>query len=202
LFGNINHLDVKSIEKQSSDAEAERLGTVLSAEIIKTYTRLKTLDIRNISVIREIVTLPLAEISPSEIDKARKIAATYGKPDAAPFIELVDASKILDVYGRKGKPIDAEIQVFALGDEMAIVSLPGEIFTELGMYIKDRSPYKYTTIVELANGAIGYVPDRKAYAEGAYEPVSSRCAPGSGEILAEKAIALLNILKRSRQATR
>jgi hypothetical protein len=200
--GNINHLDVKSIEKQSSDAEAERLGTVLSAEIIKTYTRLKTLDIRNISVIREIVTLPLAEISPSEIDKAREIAATYGKPDAAPFIELVEASKILDVYGRKGKPIDAEIQVFALGDEMAIVSLPGEIFTELGMYIKDRSPYKFTTVVELANGAIGYVPDRKAYAEGAYEPVSSRCAPGSGEILAEKAIALLNILKRSRQATR
>jgi hypothetical protein len=175
---------------------------VLSAEIIKTCTRLNRLDIGNISVKREIVKLPLAEISPNEIDKARKVAATSGKPDAAPFIQLVNSSKILDVYRRKGKPIDAEIQVFALGDEMAIVSLPGEIFTELGMYIKDRSPYKYTMIVELANGDIGYVPDRKAYAEGNYEPISSRCAPGSGEILAEKALALLNVLKRSSETTR
>lgn len=197
--GNINHFNVKDSGRQTSHAEAQRLGTVLSGEIIKTYTRLDTVDIGNISIKREIVKLPLAEVSPDEIIKARQIAGTYGKPNAAPFMELVNASKILDVYGRKGKPIDAEVQVFAIGDEMAIVSLPGEIFTELGMYIKDRSPYRHTIIVELANGAIGYVPDRKAYVEGAYEPVSSRCAPGSGEILAGKALALLNELKGSTQ---
>lgn len=193
--GNVNHINVKSSEKQSSQFESQRLGTVLSGEVIKTYTRLQTLDINNISVKREIVKLPLPEISPDEIPKAREIAATYGKPDAAPFIQLVNASKVIDVYGRKGKPLDAEIQVFTLGDKLAIVSLPGEIFTELGMYIKNRSPFQYTIIVELANGSIGYVPDRKAYIEGNYEPISSRCAPGSGEILVEKALELLNELK-------
>jgi len=44
----------------------------------------------------------------------------------------------------------------------------------------------------LKNSAI---PDRKSYIEGNYEPVNSRCAPGSGEILVGKASQLLNELK-------
>ena len=195
--GNINHINVKCKEPQFGYSEPLRNGTVLAGEVIKTYTRLQPLEINNISVKREIVQLPLPEISPDEIPKAREIAATYGKSDAATLIQLANAYKILDVYGRNGKLLDAEIQVFALGDKCAIVSLPGEIFAELGMYIKNRSPYPYTMIVELANGSIGYVPDRKAYIEGNYEPVSSRCAPGSGEILVEKALILLNELKNT-----
>jgi hypothetical protein len=35
----------------------------------------------------------------------------------------------------------------------------------------------------------------KAFIEGNYEPVSSRCAPGSGELLAKKAIEMLWELK-------
>jgi neutral ceramidase len=193
--GNINHIDVKSSKPQSGHVEAQRIGTVLAGEVIKTYTRLDPLAVNNILVKRKIVELPLADISSMDISKAREIVALYGKPDAAPFMDFVTAFKTVDIYGRKGKPIDAEIQIFTLGDKCAIVSLPGEIFTELGMYIKSRSPYSYTMVVELSNGSIDYVPDRKAYVEGNYEPVSSRCAPGSGEILVEEALKMLNELK-------
>jgi neutral ceramidase len=195
--GNINHINVKSGEPQNGHAEAQRIGTVLAGEVIKTFTRLDPLAVDNISVRRKIVKLPLADISSMELSKAREIVALYGKPDAAPFMDFVTAFKTLDIYERNGNPIDAEIQVFALGDKCAIVSFPGEIFTELGMYIKSRSPYSYTMVVELSNGSIDYVPDRKAYLEGNYEPVSSRCAPGSGEILVEEALKMLNELKRA-----
>ena len=47
----------------------------------------------------------------------------------------------------------------------------------------------------LANEAIGYVPSRRAYAEGGYEPTSSRLLPGSGERLVEEALALLASLR-------
>jgi hypothetical protein len=107
----------------------------------------------------------------------------------------VNAHKVVDVLSRKGAPVEAEVQVIALGDQCAIVGLPGEIFTELGMYIKSRSPYPTTMVVELTNGSIGYVPDRKAYLEGNYEPVSARCAAGSGERLADTAIKMLYDLK-------
>lgn len=192
--GNINHINVKSKERQSSLAEAQRLGAVLSGEVIKTYTRMQPCDINNISVRRKTVNLPLAEISPDDLPEAQKIVAKYGKPNAAPFLDFVNSFKIIEVYNRHGKPIEAEIQVFALGDKLAIVSLPGEIFTELGTYIRSRSPFPNTIVVELTNGSIGYVPDRKAFVEGNYEPVSSRCAPGSGEILVENALKMLNEL--------
>ena len=193
--GNINHINVKYKEPQNGHAESQRIGTVLAGEVIKTYTQLQLLDINNIVVKREIVKLPLAEISPDELRKAHEIISTAGKPNAAPFLELVNAFKIIDVYERNGNPIDAEIQVFGIGDNCAIVSLPGEIFTELGMYIKSRSPYPYTIVVELANGSIDYVPDMKAFIEGNYEPISARCAPGSGEILVKKTLEMLNELK-------
>ncbi len=83
----------------------------------------------------------------------------------------------------------------ALGSEVAWVGLPGEIFVELGLSIKKRSPFAHTFVIELANENIGYVPDRRSYAEGNYEPESSRCAAGSGERLAEAAVKLLQELK-------
>lgn len=81
--------------------------------------------------------------------------------------------------------------MIALGDQLAWVGLPGEIFVELGKAIKIASPFPYTIIAELANGSIGYVPDRKAYPEGAYEVISTRCAPGGGEALVAAATRLL-----------
>ena len=193
--GNINHINVKTKEPQKGHTEAQRIGTVLAGEVIKTYTRLLPLEITSVSAKRENVKLNLADVKPEELPIARDIISRAGKPDAPKFIELVNAYKVMDVLDRKGEPVNAEIQVIALGDQCAIVGLDGEVFTELGMYIKSRSPYKYTMVVELANGCIGYVPDRKAFIEGNYEPVSSRCAPGSGEILAGNAIKMLNELK-------
>jgi len=99
------------------------------------------------------------------------------------------------VAARQGKPWEVDVQVIALGDEVAWVGLPGEIFVELGLAIKEASPYRCTIIAELANSAIGYVPTKKAFEQGNYEPISARCAPGSGELLAETAIRLLNDLK-------
>jgi hypothetical protein len=71
------------------------------------------------------------------------------------------------------------------------VSLPGEIFVELGLAIKQDSPFPHTIIAELANGSIGYIPSRRAYAQGNYEVVSARCAEGSGERLVDAALRLL-----------
>jgi neutral ceramidase len=101
---------------------------------------------------------------------------------------------VLDVYGRDGKPQEVEVQVIALGQDLAWVSLPGEIFVELGLAIKASSPFKHTIIAELANGSIGYIPTKRAFAEGNYEPVSARCAEGSGELLVDAAVKLLREL--------
>jgi len=72
-----------------------------------------------------------------------------------------------------------------------VVGLPGEVFVDLGLAIKQASPFATTLVIELCQDAPGYIPTRKAFAEGSYETVNSRVAPGGGERMADAAIELL-----------
>jgi hypothetical protein len=192
--GDINHVDVSTKDPQKGPEEANRIGTILAGEVLKTYARIKPVETSAPRARREVLGLDLAPIDPAEVEQARKTAVQFGK-DAPKFLERVHAYKVLDVAAREGKPLDGEVQVIALGEDLAFVALPGEIFVELGLAVKKKSPFSHTVIAELANGSVGYVPTRKAFEQGNYEPVSARCAPGSGERLAEIATRLLAELK-------
>lgn len=189
--GNVNHIDVKSARRQSGHGEAQRIGTVLAGEVIRTHGRLEPAGDGALRVRREVARLPLAAHRPEDVEWARGVAAKYGRPNAAPFLELVKAMRVLAVQERGGRPLDAEVQVIALGRDVAWVGLPGEIFAELGMEIRKRSPFRHTVVLSLANGHVGYVPDGKAWSQGNYEVVTARCAEGSGERLVETAVRLL-----------
>ena len=132
-------------------------------------------------------------VTPEEVAAAKVVIGDVqaGKKPAPKFLDQVQAFKAVDVAARLGKPIAVEVQVITLGDDLAWVSLPGEIFVELGLQIKRGSPFKQTMIAELANGAIGYIPNRVAYSQGNYEVVSSRVAEGSGEKLVDEALRQL-----------
>ena len=64
--------------------------------------------------------------------------------------------------------IDVPIQVFGMGD-IAIVAIPFETFTEIGLEIKDKSPFRHTFTIELANGSYGYLPTPEQHELGGYE---------------------------------
>ena len=64
-------------------------------------------------------------------------------------------------------------------------------FTELGMAIKQGSPFPMTIIAELAHGPVTYYPNEAAAAQGNYEVVTPGVAAGSGERLVEAAKQLL-----------
>jgi len=192
--GNIAHVDVNWSDPQHGPAEAARIGTILAADVLKTYRALEPIHGAGLRTRSRIVTLEWAPIAEGELEQARKTAVKFGK-NRPTFLERVKAFKVMDVASRNSRPLEAEVQVIALGDDVAWVGLPGEIFVELGLSIKQHSPFRHTIIAELANGNIGYVPNREAYPQGNYEVVTSRCAPGSGERLAQTAIELLKELK-------
>jgi hypothetical protein len=189
--GNLNHRNIAWDDRQSSPTEAKRLGTILAGAVFRTLPQLAPATPGALRAKQELVRLPLAPITDDDVAKAKDVANRTRADKPATFMEKVQAFKVLDVAGRNGQPIEVEVQVIALGNELAWVSLPGEIFVELGLDIKKASPFRYTMIAELANGAIGYIPNRSAYTEGNYEVVSARCASGSGEMLVEAAVRML-----------
>ena len=105
------------------------------------------------------------------------------------------AAKVLDLHQR-GSNLTLEVQAFRLDKNTAIVCLPGEVFVELGLAIKYASPFRTTLVLTLCNDRPSYIPTRKAFAEGSYEVENSRVAPGTGETLVERAVALLQQLRK------
>lgn len=193
--GDINHLDVSRPGEQSGFDEAARIGTILAGETVKASAGLKPLTAGTLRAKSTVIQLPLPQIKPADIEAARAVFLKTTSRQRTAFMDRVQAFKVLDVAARQGKPQDAEVQVVALGGELAWVGLPGEMFVELGLAIKKRSPFKHTIVAELANGYLGYIPTKRAYAQGAYEVVSSRCGEDSGEMLVETAVRLLDELK-------
>jgi hypothetical protein len=188
--GNINHRDIKWLDPQKGPGEAKRIGTILAADVLKALRDLKPVPAEALRVRSEIVKLPLAQITDADVKAARE-TIKHVKDPKTKFLDKVKAFKVLDVHARDGKSWEVEVQVISLGNQLAWVSLPGEIFVELGLAIKKDSPYTHTMIAELANGSIGYIPDKRAFPQGNYEVVSARCAEGSGELLVEAALRLL-----------
>jgi hypothetical protein len=77
-------------------------------------------------------------------------------------------------------------------NRIALVALPGEIFTEHGLAIKKLFPGKSVMVTELTDtDGAGYVPTRKAFDEGGYEVSCATIVPGSGEKMVEIAAGML-----------
>ncbi len=189
--GDVNHIDVRHAFDQKGHAEAARIGTRLAAAVLRSWNDLAPISSNRLYATKSIVKLPLALHAASRVEWAESVAERANNEKQPPFMEMVEAFRVLDVIARKGEPIECEVQVISLGKEIAWVALPGEIFVQLGLAIKHGSPFATTTINELANGSVGYVPTRQAYSQGNYEVVSARCAEGSGELLVESALEQL-----------
>ncbi len=185
--GNINHINVKSAARQQGHEEAARIGTILAGEVLKTFARLEPVTTATLRIARRTVTLEPARLEPGDEERAAAIAKQLDAGATVKFLDTVFAFKALDTAARRGKPLDAEVQVIDLSDQMAWVGLPGEIFTELGASIKRASPFPLTIVAELAHGPVTYFPNDAAFPQGNYEVVTSRVARGSGEKLAAAA---------------
>jgi len=196
--GDINHIDVSTNRLQKGGDESQRIGKTLGESVLTALPELKTANKPSLAVGHTTVFAPLQEFSEEQIARARERMKQVGSKDLS-FLEQVESYKILDVQemrARSGRMLPMEVQAFRLDDDTSIVGLPGEVFVELGLAIKQASPFRNTLVVELCNNDIGYVPTKKAFVEGSYEVVNSRVQSGGGEMLVEAAARLLKELKR------
>jgi hypothetical protein len=210
--GDINHVDPGRTERNKTDF----IGTSLGKTICAAIPSLTPVEAPRLRVRRTVVHAPMQDSTPAQLAASRKLLEEIRGGKEAEFFAHVDAYKrvILDglrhqrnvdesmkelswgltkSFSGSGDALPLEVQVITLGKDVAIVALPGEVFVELGLAIKQASPFKTTLVVELSNAVETiYIPTRYAYVGGGYEVVNSILAPGGGELLAEAAIRLLS----------
>jgi neutral ceramidase len=184
--GDINHIDVTGTVR----LETEYIGRTLGETVNEKADSLRGVERPDLAMRREIVSASMRRFTPEERSWAREALEQVGGGEL-PFLEQVRAVNILAVERRGGTHLPLEVQVLQLGPEAALVGLPGEVFVELGLAIKEASPFPVTLVVELCQDSPGYFPTLKAFDEGSYETVNSRITPGGGELLAEAAVDLL-----------
>lgn len=205
--GNLNHIDVVDGSHQKGPGTVtQRIGEKLAEVVKEEISELKKSEYPSLAARSEFVYAPLQQYTKEELLWAQK---EEREPlyEERPFLQNVRARKIRWLKDMKNNKevipptsgtgpwtLPLEVQVFRVGEDAAIVGLPGEVFVELGLAIKEASPFETTLVVEMTNININYVPTRKAFTHGDYETVNSRLAPGGGEMMVESAVRMLNEL--------
>jgi len=85
------------------------------------------------------------------------------------------------------------VQVIRLGD-LCLVGVSAECFTEMGIVVKGASPFPQTFFCSNANGCVGYLPTREAFAEGGYEVVTG--ATGRSGLAEHVSSSVLTAMER------
>lgn len=200
--GNINNVDLSEAVPTAGKTRADQVArATLGAVFAGTQMARRH---RRVAVSSQLTTARLQRvpITEEDIQIAKDRIAEKRQDVPFSFVRGVPIRESLHVhYSRRLLALaetsadDREVPVMAItiGD-LCIVSLPGEIFVELGLAIREGSRHPMTAVVGLANDHIGYVPDEKGFKEGNYESwrdTVSWTAPGSGEVLVDAALSLM-----------
>jgi len=169
---------------------AEAVGKVLSGMTVSPAARMRSASTR--------YRLPSRRISQSEYAWAAKILSETGgtlKALADGVGDDFKARLLHELRDREDADNPVE-QICVALDDTALISFPGELFTEIGQQIKNASPFERTYVVGLANGYLGYVPTREAISQGGYEVDVRRLDDGAAEVIAERSLSLLREVHR------
>ncbi len=207
--GNINHIDVTKPNQLEGFEESRRIGSILAGKVLEKLPSLRPIEVGNLQVGGNIVGIPVPAVQANEVKWARDIF-TRLNPDSSPFSDIVKAWRLLDLFELEGgdkarhastttiplikgsRELQSQVQAITLGNELALVGFPGDSFVELGLAIKQNSPFPFTVVSEQSgNGTISYVPNRKAFPEGGYEVESARFSPGGAEKLVDASVQML-----------
>ena len=153
------------------------------------------------AIYREASTLPRVELA------SRKAELLFARRDYSRYWWKHDIQQKLlswEAYGaravehfgpRENLPRVSELTALRIGPA-ALVGLPGEVFVEFGLMIKERSPFRHTCVASYSNDYVGYVATRRAFIGGSYEAwhVSSDIGREGGYLMVDKAVELLGEL--------
>ncbi len=191
--GNINHVDLNNSKQRSGPDEARRIGERLGVVAVGALQEGQAVPLQPLRVATREVASRLRRPPPEDVKHAEELLRNNGKPGVNPFgFNELYAPAALVLARTKDREQRAEIAALRLGS-FGLSFMPGEMFVELGHEVEEASPLRPTRTIGLTNGAFGYIPTRRGYAEGGYEAGyrSARFEPDTGHRWAQAAAEML-----------
>jgi hypothetical protein len=140
----------------------------------------------------------------------RVIAAARAMPAGTDRVVIRHAQQAVETPRREDLGWPDELAAYATSDRRRIKlplrfvaindtvlwSAPVEMFCEIAMNIREKSPFKQTFYFGYTNGWFGYLPTAKAFEEGGYEPRTSPFTAQVEEDLRTNVLAFLRSFRR------
>ncbi|MBQ3792626.1 MAG: hypothetical protein II797_05955, partial [Clostridia bacterium] len=194
-----------------------KVGNILAYDVLRINEDIETKEIDSLDWTSRTFEIPRRQYTEEQVAEAREtvrailekrayrpavVSATaddeYAKPTAGDpdDMSLSYAHSAINLYEHPILTDTVELTAIRLGD-IAISSMPGEMFAEIGLDFKKRSPFEKNIIVELANGCSGYIGTKKAFSEGGYEVTLdyyTNLIPEGADIITENLLSLQDAL--------
>ena len=169
--GDVNSFDYKNNTDDYNIEMAippEGIGRRLADTVIALNKSIDTDEASaEIKVVNAMMELNTRKPADWEMDLAREVKAKVDALEEIPRHLEHSALATLEYSPYKATKTDVEMVAVKIG-KWAIVTTPGELYTEIGLRIKEASPVEHTLISELTNGSVGYIPPDSVLGTTAY----------------------------------
>lgn len=166
--GDVNNINfTKPGERHKPYEKMREVANKVAEQVVKAHGDMKYQDWVPLAAAKKDLTLVVRKPTPEQLDWARKVQA---KPEGAPLEHPLERSYAQRTLWQHESPTEVAVplQSLRIGD-LGIAAIPFEVFTEIGLDIKQGSPWKQTFTVSLANGSYGYLPTPRQHVLGGYE---------------------------------
>ncbi len=195
--GDINNINFRDRSPSRKPYEKmTEVANLVAKRVAETYSSIKHHDWVPLGSARKEITLRVRK--PNKAMQEYFAQARAKKEDEPKHhrYELVYADRVQKLLDGPDT-ITTPIQVVRIGD-LAVAAIPFETFVEIGLEIKDRTPFQDAFTIELANDYHGYLPTPEQHKLGGYETWmgTNRVQKDASKIITKTVLELMNELKK------
>ena len=202
--GNIN--TYSKISSENRTTECPEYARLMMTYIQQALESAKALTGDTVQVKQTIYQGEVNHSMDSLVTRAKEVSSVWSLNR-----NLDEAMAIADKYGfhspfhanavgnrsRMAQYENVELNVIVIGDQLAIGTIPGELFDTLGMMLEAESPYENVLLMGYTGSHQGYIPDLATFEQGSYEADISKFVPGTGEKMILELVKMMNEIKNA-----
>ncbi len=181
--GDINNINFRRPHPRRPSpgpwAQARHVARVLSAECVKVWEQAPRHDEALVGGAAREVALERRTTPADELEEARRVAGLAPQDAGVPLRDWQFAREAV-LVAELPKRLGTVVSAGRVGDA-AWAGMPGEVFCEFGLAIKERSPFPQTMPIELANDYLGYICTPEGIEQGGYETWLARSSLPTGK---------------------
>ena len=199
--GDMNDTEISFDNEMKSPGMARFVGRAIAGTVLQVYDKVQYVDVDSIEIIKKEIAVAANVPAKEDLPRAHEYKELHeaGRDDLIPYtaMELTTVvAEALRMCRLENGPENFYLELTGVKiGNVALVGIPGEPFTDIGVGIKEAEGWDLILPCALTGGSEGYFPVQSAYDEGGYEARTSPFKSGVAETIVNGGKEVLDLLK-------